>query len=79
MGVHVRTRFDGRVFVPEAPLDLPVGATLEGTAWGPTVAGKPRTTEEWRSFFGRTAGAWADFEEYEDPEDLPLDDEEALA
>ena len=26
---HVRARYDGRVFVPEGPVDLPVGCVLE--------------------------------------------------
>ena len=75
MEVHVRARYDGRVFVPESPLDLPVGATLEGEVWRPG-AGRPRTSEEWKAFVGRTAGAWEGFDEYEDPEDLPLDNGE---
>jgi hypothetical protein len=28
--VHVRARYDGHVFVPETPVDLPEGAVLEG-------------------------------------------------
>ncbi len=27
--IHLRVRFDGRVFVPEGPVDLPVGCVLE--------------------------------------------------
>ena len=82
MGVHVRTRFDGRVFVPEAPLDLPIGATLEGTAWGPGAVEdaevlnpeKPLgSQEEWIAFLEGIAGSWVGAE-MEDPEDSLLEE-----
>ncbi len=30
--IHVRARFDGRVLIPELPIDVPEGAVLE--LWG---------------------------------------------
>jgi len=69
--VHVRTRFDGRVFVPEEPVDLPPGSTLEGNAK------RPQSPEDWKAFVASTAGAWADFD-FEEPEELPWDDVEPI-
>lgn len=27
--IHVRAQYDGQVFVPEGPVDLPIGCVLE--------------------------------------------------
>jgi hypothetical protein len=62
--VHVRTRFDGRVFVPEEPVNLPLGSTLEGDAK------RPQNTEEKIGLLQSLAGAWADFD-FEEPLDHP--------
>jgi hypothetical protein len=38
--VHVRARFDGHTFVPEAPVDVPEGTILEGWLSEQKVEGK---------------------------------------
>ena len=59
--VRVRTRFDGKVFVPEEPLDMPPGTTLEGDARRPLT---PEDVQRFRDL----AGSWEDFD-FEEPED----------
>lgn len=107
--VPILAKYDGKVLVPETPLDAQPGdvfqlvpqktATtqedwlaflnnVEGT-WPvremgepydpPIVYPKPQTLEEWKEYIRRTAGAWADFDKYEDPEELPFDEEESAA
>ena len=71
VSVHVRTRFDGRVFVPEEPVDMPAGTMLEGTAR------RPLSPDEIQAILDSTAGAWADFD-FIEPEELPYDKEESI-
>ena len=70
LNVHVRTKFDGKVFVPEEPVALPAGTILEG------VARRPLTPEEIQQVLDSTAGAWADFD-FVEPEELPHDEEKS--
>ena len=102
----VTAKYDGKVLVPEAPLDAKPGDvfdvaprapamaqeewltflnSVEGSWIGtdmedpcdPPITGRPKTLEEWKEFVRRTAGAWADFDEYEDPEELPYEPKES--
>ncbi len=40
--VHIRARFDGHTFVPEAPVDVPEGTVLNGWTEPKPEPGQPR-------------------------------------
>lgn len=67
--VFVHTVFDGRVFVPTQPVDLPAGSTLDG------VVKRPLANEEWLALLDQLHGSWSDFD-FVEPEELPMDEEE---
>jgi hypothetical protein len=49
--ITVRARFDGHVFIPESPVDLPAGAELELTITAPPPP--PRPLAELADLVGR--------------------------
>jgi len=68
---HIRARFDGHVFVPDRPLDLPEGTVLEGWTM--------RSSKVWPpGYLERTMGAW-DGEDILEPDDPPPLPEEPFA
>lgn len=61
----IRARFDGKVFVPEETIELPVGATVTLQLPQPSM-----TQEEWKEFVFRFSGC-IDDPTFVEPEDLP--------
>jgi len=68
---HIRARFDGHVFVPDRPVDLPEGTLLEGWTM-------PASLTWPLGYIERTMGAW-DGEDLVEPVDLPPPPEEPIA
>ena len=62
--IRLRARFDGRAFVPETPVDVPVGTVLE--MWAEPSATEPRPP--------RKAGSAKGLVWMRDDFDAPLDD-----
>ncbi len=61
----IRARFDGKVFVPEENVELPVGATV--TLQLPSSG---MTQQEWVEFIEKFSGCISD-PTFVEPEDLP--------
>lgn len=61
----VKARFDGKVFVPEEKVELPVGATVTFH-----FSQSGQTEAEWREFIERFSGC-IDDPSFVEPEDLP--------
>jgi len=58
--VHVRARFDGHVFVPETPVDVP-----EGTVWEGWVS--DQKSVEAKPAFGNAKGKIHMADDFDDP------------
>lgn len=60
MSHRFRARYDGRVLVPEGPVELPINHPLELAVVNedePAAEAPPRSPEEWLAAFRRFAGS----------------------